>query len=250
MSAAYTHLAKFYDRLMAVDYQRWEAYLRSILKRHNCAPQNLLDLGCGTGNLTIPLARRGYTLTGIDISAEMVGAAVAKAERENLMISFLVQDMRSLAVAGAPFDAVFSACDALNYLLTAEDLRQAFQAVGRHLKSGGLFLFDLNSAKKLRRIYGEHSYADLAEDFGYFWDNEFDPHSNICAMELTFFVRLENGFYQRISERHQQKLWYPPEIEKVAEDTGFLTLACYDFLSFEPCSQNSERWQIVLKRQD
>ena len=248
MKHAYTYLARFYDRLMEADYKQWEAYLLFLFKNNKCVPQRILDLGCGTGNLTLPLAQRGYSLTGGDISAEMIAMAKSKAERKDIQIPFFVQDMRQLSLSGKPFDAIISACDSLNYLVTAKDLRRALRAVFQHLMPGGLFLFDLNSTYKLQEIYGESSYADLGTDFAYFWDNEYDQDSSICRMELTFFLKAEDGLYQKVTEEHYQKLWMPEEIHKIAEDVGFSFLACYDFLSLQPCSRSSERWQFVLKR--
>ena len=113
---------------------------------------------------------------------------------------------------GQQFDTVISGCDVLNYLTSEDDLLAAFRTVHKLLAPGGLWLFDLNSDYKLREIYGNESYADLQDDFGYFWDNAYDEAEDICTMDLTFFVQVGENLYERRTERHRQKLWTPQEI--------------------------------------
>ena len=110
---------------------------------------------------------------------------------------------------GQEFDLVISCCDAVNYLTTNEQLARFMRQAYLHTKPGGLLLFDLNSEFKLREIYGSNSYAELFDDFGYFWDNWFDENEEICTMKLTFMIKEANGLYRRASEVHQEKLWRP-----------------------------------------
>ena len=248
MNSAYSSLARFYDDSIGVYYGQWLRYLLALTLRHYHLPQRILDLGCGTGNLTIPLAKRGYGVTGVDISPEMIKVAQAKAQAEAVDIPFLVQDMRELRLPEGTFTTVISGCDVVNYLTTPEDLHRTFHAVNRLLQPEGLWLFDLNSARKLQKIYGDQSYADLHTDFGYFWDNRYDWDRQLCQMELTFFAQTPNGLYQRVTEIHHQKLWWPKEIKEVAQFTGFTVLACYDFLSTLPWSESAERWQFVVRK--
>lgn len=248
MHEAYSTLAKFYDLCMEVDYEEWVRYLLALTLRYHHVPKQVLDLGCGTGNLTLPLVRRGLELTGVDISAEMVEVARHKALAADVQIPFLVQDLRHFYQLGEPFDTVISACDVLNYLTTEEDLHQAFQGVHTLLRPGGLWLFDLNSRHKLSSIYGDQSYADLQADFGYFWDNCYDEGAEICTMDLTFFVQRPDGMYERQTEQHRQKLWLPEIIRKMCELHGFSYLASYDFLTVQPISEKSERWQFIVRK--
>lgn len=248
MSEAYSTLAQFYDLCMEVDYQEWVRYLLALMLRHRHLPKNILDAGCGTGNITVPLAKRGYDLTGVDLSAEMIGVAKAKATAEGLQIPFFVQKLQELQLPPNKFDTVISACDVMNYITTQADLERSFLSVQRLLPKGGLWLFDLNSAQKLQETYGDQSYADLRSDFGYFWDNSYDWEQGICTMELTFFVRTKEGLYQRVTEQHRQKLWMPEEIKELSAKLGFSLLACYDFLSTDPCGPRTDRWQFVLQK--
>ena len=249
MSEAYSTLARFYDLSMEVDYDEWVSYLLALNDRHGHVPLNIIDLGCGTGNLTLPLAKRGYQLTGVDLSPEMVTVAQDKALEVGLEVPFFVADLRTFSLPGQVFDTAISGCDVLNYLTLESELRQAFQAVHKLLVPGGLWLFDLNSAHKLSEIYGNQSYADLQNDFSYFWDNSYDPEKGIVTMDLTFFVQIEGNTYERKTEQHRQKLWIPEQIQVLAPETGFVVRGCYDFLTMESYSENTERWQFVLQRE-
>jgi SAM-dependent methyltransferase len=122
--------------------------LREVFKRYAKAPiQTILDLGCGTGNHAIPLARRGYRVTGVDRSAEMLANARQKAraseeiQSDNLPV--LTQgDVRRLDL-GQQFDAVLMMFAVLGYQLTNSDVLAALSTVRRHLKPGGLFICDV-----------------------------------------------------------------------------------------------------------
>ncbi|MBQ1188434.1 MAG: methyltransferase domain-containing protein [Peptococcaceae bacterium] len=77
---AYETLAVMYDALMDdVDYEAWADYIDRMLKKHGCPGKRLLDLGCGTGSISIPLAQKGYQVTGVDLSEEMLAVAREKA---------------------------------------------------------------------------------------------------------------------------------------------------------------------------
>lgn len=248
MNEAYLHLAGYYDRCVNADYSQWIEYLLSLFLRFGPLPKTILDLGCGTGNMTIGLAKRGYRVTGVDLSPEMVSAARKKARESDLDLCFFVQDLRFLELPDCTFDSVICTCDVLNYLTSAADLVRAFRGVQRVLRPGGLWLFDLNSAQKLQDLYGDRSYAELQRDFAYFWDNSYDRRKRICQMELTLFVGDEKGHYRRVKEIHRQKLWLPGQIKRISAKTGFSFRACYDFPHTRPCSNAGRRWQFVLSK--
>lgn len=249
MSEAYSVLAKFYDGLMEVDYDQWIRYLLVLSETYGHQIDRIIELGCGTGNLSIPLKKLGYEIKGVDLSAEMIAMAEIKAREAGLKIPFFVHDLRELHLPNELFDTVISACDVLNYITTKDALVEAFYSVHRLLEPGGFWFFDLNSAYKLQEIYGDISYADLETDFAYFWDNRYDWNENICTMDLTFFVENKAGSYQRVAEQHHQKLWMPDEIEAISRETGFRLLACYDFLTTDRWGMDTERWQFILRKE-
>lgn len=248
MKEAYTHLAQFYDQLMDEDYSTWTDYLLCLAAKQGLEPKRILDLGCGTGSMAAELAGRGFEVLGIDISPAMIRYAREKARRLGLPVQFQVQDMRELYLPHQQWDLVVAACDALNYLTTPEDFRRTVEAVYTHLVPGGLFLFDLNSASKLQDVYGNNSYADLFDNFAYFWDNHFDAAEQTCTMNLTFFLPGPGETYRRVEERHVQKLWYPHQVEGFLADAGFELVGYYGFLTLEPPADDAHRWQFSARK--
>src|SRR3954471_19522982 len=157
--AAYELLAPFYDRYTRrYGHERWLANLEAIAIDHGLRGSRLLDVGCGTGKSFLPLLARGYEVTGCDLSPAMVerarAAAVGKAE-------LLVAAARDLPVLGR-FDLVTSLDDALNYVLSDEELGMAFAGVARNLRPGGLFMFDLTTIAAYRKYFA----LDMASEDG------------------------------------------------------------------------------------
>ena len=101
----------------------------------------VLGLCCGTGRLTIPIAKEGYTISGVDNSSTMLKQAKLKASEENCSISFIEEDIRTLDLQ-EKFDLVFIPFNSIHHLYKNEDLFKAFNVVKKHLKKGGLFLLD------------------------------------------------------------------------------------------------------------
>ena len=110
------------------------------LARDTAGP--VLELACGTGRLTLPLARTGQDVTGLDASDAMLRAARAKAETRCSTARFVQGDMRSFEL-GQRFALVIVSCNSLGHLTDHEDMATALGQVARHLDPGGLFAFDI-----------------------------------------------------------------------------------------------------------
>ena len=90
----YQSFARCYDRFMEnVDYGQWLCRLKHLWEEAGFTPKTLLEFGCGTGNFTLPLARQGYQITGVDLSEEMINQAKQKAQKEQLSVTFEVEDI-------------------------------------------------------------------------------------------------------------------------------------------------------------
>jgi len=137
--------AKFYDLLYGEkDYKIECDFLEKIFACYaHSQIQTILDLGCGTGGHAFPLAQKGYHVTGVDCSKEMLETAAAKSSflEESQKPTFLLRDVRELNL-GKKFDAVIAMFSVISYMITNEDLIAAFHAARRHLQAGGLFFFD------------------------------------------------------------------------------------------------------------
>ena len=142
-----------YDQFAAI-YQRGpylrfsqglaETILPEYLEELGCKPRKMLDVACGEGSLTVAMAEKGIKVTGIDQSAKMIALAKDRAKSAHVKVDFEVEDMRSLPYDGE-FDLVTCFFDSLNYMLTVADLQQAFAGAFRALRSGGFYIFDLNT---------------------------------------------------------------------------------------------------------
>ncbi|MDK2918086.1 MAG: hypothetical protein PWQ37_819 [Candidatus Petromonas sp.] len=126
---AYSGFAEVYDFLMKdIDYDVWVDYIEEIFKRRNYVPRNILELACGTGNITNRLAKKGYNITGLDISSEMLTFAKDKAYNLGVDVTYINQDMKELEFSGK-VDCVLCLCDGFNYILDKDELFNIFKRI-------------------------------------------------------------------------------------------------------------------------
>jgi SAM-dependent methyltransferase len=246
---SYGEFALYYDQLMAdAPYEKWMTFFEQALARYEQVPRHLVDLGCGTGTLTLRLFEAGYKVTGIDLSEEMLACAQSKAPQHSPRLRFLCQDMRELHLP-EPADLVLSFCDSLNYLTEEEDLRNTFRRVRQSLKPGGLFLFDMHSLYKLRETLGQNLFYEIGDDVSYLWQSSFDPETDTVEYDITFFVLAdeEGELYRRFHELHVQRAYEVEELKGWLYDAGFQTVEVYADFSWDAPTDTSERLFFVAK---
>jgi len=244
----YSGFASIYDRLMQdVPYEGWVRYLGRLFERFGIKPVEILDIGCGTGNVTIPLAEMGYSMTGLDFSPEMLSIAENKAREKGFSICWLQQDMRKADLGGKRFDLVISMTDSLNYLADCRELGLVFNRVKGLLKPGGWFIFDLNSAYKIREIFGSNVFTLLEDDIAYIWENDYDLEAQACNMYITFFVKEADGRYRRFSEQHRETGFETADVFELLKDAGFLVEGIFAEGSFEEPIESTERIYFVAR---
>jgi len=163
--AAYAEFARFYDQVMGDRSQLIER-VRGYIERYLPAAGSLLELGCGTGAVLAGLAP-ALRVTGVDLSPEMLATAA-----RNVAAASLVEADITMFSLGARFDVVICIFDTLNHLPTFDSWLKVFGRVHEHLAEGGLFVFDVNTVGRLRRLSQAPAYV---EDFG--------PHTLI--MDVT-----------------------------------------------------------------
>ena len=256
----YRAVARVYDRLNAeIDYGAWADFVERCFDRFlPTRPELVLDLACGTGSMTIPLAERGYDMIGVDGSADMLSEAYARAMgRERLL--FLQQDMRSFELYGT-VGAVTCCLDSLNYLLTSEDLNACLGLVHNYLDPDGVFLFDVNTPHKFRSVYGDNAYVledelvwdegtDTEERAAVYcgWQNHFDPSTRICDFDLTIFEELPNGSYRRSDEHQQERCYELNELTDALNANRFELLGVWSDFQFSAPTESTERWYIAAR---
>ncbi|WP_025642657.1 class I SAM-dependent DNA methyltransferase [Schnuerera ultunensis] len=240
----YKDFAFLYDRLMVdIDYEKWYLYIKNILGRFGKNPKSILEMACGTGNLSYYFAKDGFDLTCFDLSSDMLSIAYNKL-RKFKNVTILNQNMLDFHI-NKKFDGVFSICDSINYVADRDELLKTFKNVKKHLTNEGIFIFDINSYYKLKEIIGNNTFIEDKEDLFYIWQNYFDEKNNISEFYLTFFVREEKGYYRRFDEEHMEKAYKIDEIAELLELAGFSQVHYYDCFTFDnPCIK-SERINFV-----
>lgn len=243
---SYSDFALIYDRLMHcdIDYEKWTDYIENLFDMYSVNPRLVCDLACGTGNITIPLAKRGYDMTGADISEEMLNAAREKSQ--GLDILFLNQSITRLDLYGT-MDAFLCMIDGLNYIIAPKLLENAFKRMKTcFMNPGAVFIFDISTRYKLKNTIGSDTFVHSDRDIFYTWQNRYIKSKNISDMLLTFFVR-QGDLYRRFEERHIQKGYTEQELRYMLKKAGFESIDTYHELTFEKPRPDSERIVFVCR---
>ncbi len=244
---AYTGFAALYDLFMDnIPYEEWSAYLIALLKEYKVENGIVLDIGCGTGNITIPLARAGYDMIGLDNSCEMLEIAMEKSKDEGLDILYLMQDMRELELYGTVSAAV-SICDSINYITEFNDLVKVFKLVNNYLDFDGIFIFDITTEKKYADIQ-DAVIAENRSEGSLIWENSYFPEEKLNQYELTIFEALDNGLYKRYQETHVQRAYSLEEVNAALKLSGLKLEACYNAFTHALPDADSERIYIAAKK--
>ena len=219
-SAAYDVLAAYYDVFTSgYAYEPWvEAIEERALGMGLCG-RRALDLACGTGNSTGPLLARGYSVIACDVSPGMIEEARRKFPEH--ADAFLVADMRELPKLGE-FDLVLCLDDAINYLLSTEELEVTFAGVADLLSPSGIFAFDLNSLMTYRTTFAQ---AMVKEQPGVLlaWRGENAPDFNrggIGTASVEIFAERGTGLWERTSMRHVQRHHCPETVRSALARAG------------------------------
>jgi len=247
---SYQDFAYIYDDLMAdVPYDQWVKFVQEKLRKYGVKGKKMLDLACGTGELSVRFAEAGFDVTGVDLSPDMLSVARAKADNHGLKIPLFEQDMAELEGFGL-FDVIGIFCDSLNYLQSEEQVVQTFSKVSQHLKPGGLFIFDVHSIYKVNGVFINHTFTVNDETIAYIWNCFPGEYSNSVEHDLSFFVLDENtGQYDRFDEFHQQRTFPVEQYSAWLEATGFEILEVNaDFEEAPPHSQSESIFFTVRKR--
>lgn len=224
MTDAYTVLARHYDRLTRdVPYGRWADYVERHFRRLGRPVRTVAELGCGTGSLTKLLAERGYRMTGVDLSPDML--TVADQKCGGLGVHLVCQDMSQLALP-EPVDAVLSCLDSVNYVTRPAALRRTFRRVREALTPGGLFLFDVKTPLALEGADGQ-TYLDEDEDLFCVWRADYSPRRRVCGYGLDLFVRERDGRWNRSGEYHEEYAYTLEELEGFLRQAGFRSIKIY-----------------------
>ncbi|MBE7089065.1 MAG: class I SAM-dependent methyltransferase [Clostridiales bacterium] len=240
MQNSYTALGSLFEYLnYDCDYEKWSQYLIEKLKEQKVGLCGV-DIGCGNGYFTRALYKQGFDICGVDVSAEMLNKAKQIALQNGANIEFLLGDITKLKLI-KKCDFAVAINDCLNYIPQSK-LFSAFSHVAKNLKKGGVFIFDISSSYKLKNILANNLFCDDGEDITYVWFNKLKEDS--VEMDLTFFIKGEDGKYTRADEKHLQYIHEEDELVSTLQRAGFEVIATEGHLGKE----KTERINFICKK--
>lgn len=240
----YEGLSKIYDFMMSgVDYEAWADYVLNAAKRFGCEPNTVLDLACGTGSTTLPLAARGVKATGLDLAPAMIKIAEEKAAESGLDVDFVIQNMLELNFP-EPFDMIVSFQDGINYLTGEGDFEKLAAAVGSNLKDGGVFLFDLNRVDHYSD--SDTTVVDL-DDMYLVYENNYNADTRIWHIKLTGFLQ-EGELYRKFEEVHEEKNHDFEEVKQALASHGMNIAAVWRMFYEEDATDDIARVLVIAKK--
>ena len=245
--ASYESFASVYDMFMDnIPYEEWCEYLHKLMKFYGVEDGLVLELGCGTGSMTELLAERGYDMIGIDNAPDMLEIAQEKKMESGADILYLLQDMREFELYGT-VRAIVSVCDSMNYITEEDDLLEVFSLVNNYLDPGGVFIFDLNTEYKYKKVLGDSVIAENREESSFIWENWYDEESQINEYDLTLFIREESGLYEKYEETHYQRAYSLDTVCRLLQEAGLKLEAVYDAFTMDAPGKRSERVYVVAR---
>ena len=245
----YDLIAPIYDEInKEIDYSSWADFIEAATAANSHSrPELVLDLGCGTGSMTIELGKRGYDMTGVDISVEMLDIARERAYGAGLddKMLWLCQDMTEFELYGT-VDLAVSCLDCLNHLTRAGELDKCLSLVHNYLIPDGLFIFDVNGRAKFENVYADRSYVMETDGAMCIWQNCYNPKSHLCDFYITLFNE-EGGAYARYDEVQRERMYTLSTLKKKLAKAGFEFIGAYSDYSFTPATDDDERIYVVAR---
>ena len=236
---AYGALAASYDRLTNdVDYKAWVDFAHAILEKEGLTVRTVADLACGTGSATRILAERGYRVTAVDLSEDMLTEAMDKcSDLQNLPV-FVHQNLAELRLPRA-VDMAVCFLDSLDYILDPQDCAAAIRQTYKALNPGGIFIFDVNTPEKLRAMDGQ-VFLDEDDDVYCVWRGEFDEERNICSYGMDLFQR-HGDVWHRSFEEHREYAYSEEQLRTFLKAAGFTHIEVYADRKFEAPGEGEQR---------
>jgi SAM-dependent methyltransferase len=242
--------ARYYDLLYAdKDYAGEVDYVLECIRRSGVEARSILDLGCGTGRHAIEMARRGIAVCGVDLSETMIGIAHSKLAEVSLSaggLRFLQADIRELAL-DLTFDAVVCLFHVLSYQTTRDDLRAVFSVARRHLRPGGVFVFDFWYGPAVLNLGPEVRDKVLEDEVLRVHRRSTPTHfpaENL--VQVDFDLDLFNKQTRQttaVRESHRLRYLFLPEVQQFALDAGLEFLGAWQWLTDREPSPDS--WSVV-----
>lgn len=243
---SYIDFAEFYDSLtLNVDYQSRARYILDVFKLLNHNMGLTLDLACGTGSLTLELAKSGVDIYGIDGSEDMLSQAMNKASRQGINILFLCQNMQEIDLYGT-IDTCICTLDSVNHMANPQDVQKTFNKVSLFMNKGGYFLFDVNTIYKHREILGNNTFVYDTDEVYCVWQN-FLKDNNTVEIDLDFFIP-DGEVYFRSEEHFSERAYTDEELREMLTKAGFAVEKTYGDMTFDSPKDKEQRVIYIAKK--
>lgn len=251
----YGRFAEVYDQMGADEFStEMVAYTLRIMKRLQIKPENMLDLCCGTGTALELFHNNGLKVSGLDGSSKMIKQARKKLTGKSIPLYCQMMPRFEILERGKirrrkKFDLVTCYYDALNYMLSKTDLETAFRSVYRHLGSGGVFVFDMNTPEALKTIWGSNVWGGVRDELCWVWRNKYDSKKVMAECRTTFFIK-SGRTWKRFDELHVEKGYSNSEIKRSLRQAGFVIRGYYRCMTYSKPTAGTMRICVVAQRKD
>ena len=248
--------SSYYDLLNAEkDYASEVEFVLGVLARYDSHPAEILELGCGTGGHAIELAARGISVLGADISQDMVTLAKETAAKQDSgvseKLSFVQANITELSLE-RQFDVALSLFHVMSYQARNEELHAALETAYRHLRPGGLFLFDywygpavLNLKPEQRRKTVKNDLLEIRRDA----NPVLDLSASTVEVNYDFeVIEASSGRREIFKESHLMRYLFETEILYLSQSIGFELCETSQWLSTNKPDSNSWSAFSVLKK--
>ena len=225
--------ANVYDCLyQGKDYKKECDFLENIFKKQGKSIKTILDLGCGTGGHAFILAKRGYKVTGIDQSEDMLKTARSNAKKAGLEIDYRRSSIQDLK-PDKKFDVVIAMFAVMGYQADNEDLALACKNAKSHLKRGGIFIFDAWNGPAVLIDPPTQVIKDLESGdkrIIRYTRPKVDMMANTVDVSFEVLVLKNDKIISESKETHKMRFLFPQEIKYFLQVAGFVGIQFTPFL--------------------
>ena len=244
---SYDDFSRFYDLLTDnVEYEKRADYFCRLLSMCGIKGGILLDLGCGTGSMSVQMAGRGYDVIGVDSSVGMLNAAQQKMYESGMQMLLLNQNMQEIDLYGT-VDCAICVLDGINHLCNSSEVKKTFDKVSLFMNPGGVFAFDVNTIYKHKNVLADNVFVYEPENLFCTWQNNYNSADNSVEITLDFFEE-EDGVYYRSGESFTEQAYELDDIRKWLENSGFEVIGVYDDMTTDNVKPDSERAVFLAKK--
>jgi len=225
--------AELYDAFyFDKNYDKEVGMLEDIFKKHDCHPgQRLLDIGCGTGNHTIRMAKKGYNVTGIDPSKSMLEIAKRKSLEESIEIELEKGCLPNLNL-NREYDGIECMFNVINYVLKDNDVLKSFKNIYKALDNKGVFIFDFRNAFPSLKSYSPTKVLNINDNkknIVRISQSSINPRTRIFHTKYKCVVFQNNSFVEKFEDEHYVRAFFPGEIKRFLFESKFKLKEMFPF---------------------